>query len=454
MTAKILVADDVPANIKLLEAKLSSEYYDVLTARDGYEAIQVAREKKPDLILLDVMMPGMDGFEACKKLKSDAQTVDIPVVMVTALSDQSDRVKGLEAGADDFLTKPINDMALFARVRSLIRIKSLLSELRLRGATQMQIGGNEGEVVLPDVAGARVLLVDDDPIQAKQMITRLSETYDAHWIENSADAEAQALSKPCDVLLISTLLSDTDGIKLAAHLRSQERLRHVPVVMLVDEDDTPTMLKVLELGFNDYLRVPVDKNEMIARVRTQVRRHRYQEMLRNNFTQTITLANTDALTGLYNRHYLNAHLDNLISRAQTGKRPLSLMIMDIDHFKSVNDKHGHDAGDAVLKQAAGVVRASARSSDLVARFGGEEFVVVMPDTTREAAHETAERLRAEIEAASFNLPDGNVLRKTISIGVSVLKTEERDTGDSLIKRADEAMYKAKNGGRNRVVLAE
>ena len=140
MTAQILVVDDVPANVKLLEAKLASEYYDVISAKDGFEAIEKTKEHKPDLVLLDVMMPGMDGFEVCKKLKEDIEVSHIPIVMVTALSEKSDRLKGLDAGADDFITKPINDVALFARVKSLVRIKMLLDEVRLRDKTSIEMG--------------------------------------------------------------------------------------------------------------------------------------------------------------------------------------------------------------------------------------------------------------------------------------------------------------------------
>ncbi len=176
MTAQILVVDDVPANIKLLEAKLSSEYYDVITATDGFEALEKVKLFEPDLILLDVMMPGMDGFEVCHKLKSDSEVSHIPVVMVTALSEKSDRLKGLEAGADDFITKPINDMALFARVKSLIRIKTLLDELRLRDKTSLEMGISTEETnsFISDVSGAKILLVDDDAVQAKQIIAKLS----------------------------------------------------------------------------------------------------------------------------------------------------------------------------------------------------------------------------------------------------------------------------------------
>src|SRR5271168_2349051 len=174
MPAEILVVDDVPANVKLLEIKLTNEYYDVITAKDGFEAIEKAKKNKPDIILLDVMMPGMDGFEACRKLKEDPEVSHIPVVMVTALSEKADRIKGLESGADDFLTKPINDMALFARVKSLVRIKMLLDELRLRDKTSIEMGIEPAanNTFISDVSGSRVLLVDDDNVQGKQVVAK------------------------------------------------------------------------------------------------------------------------------------------------------------------------------------------------------------------------------------------------------------------------------------------
>ncbi|NBO17901.1 MAG: response regulator, partial [Proteobacteria bacterium] len=300
MTAQILVVDDVPANIKLLEAKLTSEYYDVISAKDGFEAIAKTKEAKPDLILLDVMMPGMDGFEACKKIKEDAEISHIPVVMVTALSEKSDRLKGLEAGADDFLTKPINDIALFARVKSLIRIKQLLDELRLRDKTSMEMGiETENNAFISDVSGAQLLLVDDDTVQGKQIVARLSETYKVDWVDDPSQALTKAGEKEYDVILISTQLSDADGLRLASQMRSHEELRQVPILVFVDEDDNRIMLKALEMGMNDYMTIPVDKNEMIARVRTQIRRKKFQEALKSHYQQSISMAVTDALTGLY-----------------------------------------------------------------------------------------------------------------------------------------------------------
>ncbi len=451
MTAQILVVDDVVANIKLLEAKLASEYYDVLTAKDGFEALEAAKHSKPDLILLDVMMPGMDGFEACKKLKEDNELAHIPVVMVTALSEKSDRLKGLEAGADDFITKPINDMALFARVKSLIRIKMLLDELRLRDKTGAQMGIKPIESNT-SVDGANILLVDDDEVQGKQVVSRLGEIFKVDWISEPDAAVQKATAGDYDAIIISTLLTDTDGLRLASQIKGHEQTRNIPLLVFVDEDDQALMFKALELGINDYLTVPVDKNEMTVRLRTQIRRKKYQEALKAQYQQSISMAVTDGLTGLYNRHYLNTHLDNMVRQALANRKNLALMIMDMDHFKSVNDTHGHDAGDMVLKQLAGLITHEARSTDLVARFGGEEFVVLMPETDPQAALGAANRLREKVEALPFTISNGQEIKRTVSIGIASLHPDG-DSPEALLKRADEALYSAKHSGRNTVKVA-
>jgi two-component system cell cycle response regulator len=455
MTAQILVVDDVVANIKLLEAKLASEYYDVISAKDGFEALQKVKEHKPDLVLLDIMMPGMDGFETCKKLKEDAELSHIPVVMVTALSEKSDRLKGLESGADDFLTKPINDMALFARVKSLIRIKMLLDELRLRDKTSLQMGIQPAEknMFISDVSGAKIMIVDDDEVQGKQIIAKLKETYSVEWVTDPEQVITKAMAGDFDAILISTMLSGADGLRLASQIKSQEEIRNVPLLVFVDEDDKPIMFKALEMGINDYLTVPVDKNEMIARVRMQIRRKRYQEALKSQYQQSVSMALTDGLTGLYNRHYLNTHLANMVKQAQQSGKNLAVMIMDMDHFKQVNDTHGHDAGDMVLKQLAELIIIASRSTDLAARFGGEEFIILMPETDPQAALNAANRLREIVEKTPFRInAQGETIHKTISIGIASLNPES-DSVEGLLKRADEVLYNAKNSGRNTVKVA-
>jgi len=456
MSALVLVVDDVPANVKLLEVKLANEYYDVIVAKDGYEAISQTKQHKPDLILLDVMMPGMDGFETCKKLKEDAEVSHIPVVMVTALSDIADRVRGLEAGADDFLTKPINDIALFSRVKSLVRIKVLLDELRLRDKTGLEMGvlGEGQNTFTQDVSGTNILIVDDDVIQLKRLSDRLSQSYKVEAVSKPEGAINIALSGNFDLIIVSTQLSDMDGLRLASHFKGQEETRSVPVLMLVDEDDTRAMLKGLELGVNDYIITPVDYNEMAARVKTQIRRKKYQDALKSNYQQTISQAITDKLTGLYNRHYLDAHLDNMVRQSLSNNKPLSLVIMDMDHFKAVNDTYGHDIGDQVLKQLSDIIIKSIRSADLAARFGGEEFVVLMPETDAVQAKDAAERLRKTVENTAMKVThEVGQIHKTVSIGVAFLN-EMGDSGQALLKRADEALFKAKHKGRNSVISAE
>ncbi len=456
MSAKILVVDDVPANVKLLEVKLTSEYYDVITAEDGFQALEKAKADKPDLILLDVMMPGMDGFECCQKLKADIETSHIPVVMVTALSEVHDRVRGLECGADDFLTKPINDIALMARLKSLVRTKMLLDELRLRDQTGSELGVNSdpSNALISDVTGARVLLIDDDLVQIRRMREQLAIDYDVDSVNEPQHSHNVALGGHFDVIIVSTMLEDFDGLRLATQFKSQEALRHVPIVILVDEFEQHIVLKGLEMGVNDYLVVPADPSELRARVRTQVRRKRYQQALKSNYKDSISMAITDGLTGLHNRNYLDAHLENMVRDSLANHRPLSLMMMDMDHFKLVNDNYGHDSGDKVLQQLAKLLQVEVRTADLSARFGGEEFVIVMPGTKMEDAIETAERIRNRIATTPFEIPhEVGTINKTASFGISTLNPMG-DTGKDLLKRADTALYDAKESGRNKVLTAK
>ncbi len=455
MTARILVVDDIPANVKLLEIKLQAEYFEVLTAVDGPSALEVVEREAPDLILTDVMMPGMDGFELCRRLKSNLATSHIPVVMVTALSDADDRVRGLEAGADDFLTKPCNDIALFARVRSLARLKVMLDELRVRQAASGQQVVDESSLGSDEeTADARILIADASDLLTAKIRENLSQV--GHQVEvatNGAKALEVALGGNFDLIIVSLFIGAEDGLRLCSQLRSQEETRHVPILLTLDEDDLPRLAKGLELGVTDYLIKPIDGNELRARCRTQIRRRRYHDQLRVVLRQSVALAYTDPLTGVYNRRYLNAHLDRKIMEIADSVKPVSLLILDIDNFKYVNDNHGHAVGDEVLVALANRVSDGLRDLDMVARYGGEEFVVVMPDSEAEDALSAAERIRRRIAETPFacaGVADG--LSVTVSVGVATTN-DPLEPMDSLIGRADAALYVAKNEGRNRVVRA-
>lgn len=453
MTARILVVDDVAANLKLLDDRLTAEYFEVVTARDGPTALDLCARSQCDLVLLDVMMPGMDGFEVCRRLKADPKTHHIPVLIVTALDRPSDRVRGLEAGADDFLTKPVADAALFARVRSLARLKMLGDELRLRAQTTREIGLSDAllEAVADSGAGGRALLVDDRESSFARIRDILSKTQTVDVETSPQEAVFRAAEGGYDVVIVSLSLANFDALRLCAQIRSLERTRMTPIVLLAEPDQNARVLRGLEVGVNDYVMRPIEPNELTARVRTQVRRRRYTDRLRSNVQTSMELAITDGLTGLHNRRYLEMHLQALLDQAASRDRPLSALVVDIDHFKQVNDRHGHDAGDDVLREFSRRLKASVRGIDLAVRLGGEEFVVVMPETDGAVARIVAERILTRTATKAFPIHGGELaLDVTVSVGVSSFLGAEDDAA-ALLKRADVALYKAKTHGRNQVV---
>ena len=274
MSARVLVVDDVPANVKLLEARLSAEYFDVVTASSGAQALEICARARCDIVLLDVMMPDMDGFEVCRRLKTSPATHFVPVVMITALDSPSDRVRGLEAGADDFLTKPVSDVVLIARVRSLTRLKMMTDELRLRAATSLEIGmqAPERDAVADAGKGGRILLVDDRASSYERLAAVLSAEHAVDVETDPSEALFHAAENNYDLLIVSLGLENFDGLRLCSQTRSLERTRHVPILAIADANSNARLLRGLEIGVNDYLLRPVDKNELLARARTQIRR--------------------------------------------------------------------------------------------------------------------------------------------------------------------------------------
>jgi two-component system, cell cycle response regulator len=453
MTARVLVVDDVAANVKLLEARLSAEYFDVVTAMSGEQALAICERAECDLVLLDAMMPDLDGFEVCRRLKTNPATHHIPVIMVTALDQPADRVRGLEAGADDFLTKPIPELALIARVRSLSRLKMITDELRMRAVTSREIGieSPEREAVADTGRSGRVLIVDDRAASHERIAAMLAEEQSVDVEPDPSEALFRAADGNYDLLIVSLGLENFDALRLCSQLRSLDRTRNIPILAITEPDSNARMVRGLEIGVNDYLMRPIDKNELLARARSQVRKRRYTERLRDNVQISIEMAITDALTGLFNRRYMESHLASLLEQASARGKPLAVLVLDIDYFKSINDNHGHDAGDDVLREFALRIKRSIRGIDLACRFGGEEFVVVMPETDIAVAAMVAERLRRRIAADPFAInAGGNSIPVTISIGIAALRGAE-DNAASVLKRADQALYRAKRDGRNRVV---
>ncbi len=457
MPGRILVVDDIPTNRMVLRAKLAANYYDVLEAESGEEALAIAGHEEPDLVLLDVLMPGIDGFETCRRLKAAPETVHIPVVMLTALEGQEDRLRGLQAGADDFLTKPCADMALLTRVSSLVRMKTMLDELRLRHQTSHELGLEmlSAADLEPRFAEFSVLLVcgHDDNVAAAAHAIRRHIGCATSVARGEAEARVLVAANTYDACIIGRDLADGVPMRLASHLRSRPATRHLAVMMVFAPDDMAHAHMAMEMGIADHLTDPPDLAELCARLRVQLRRKHYSDRLRSRVADSFVMALTDPLTGLYNRRYAQSHLAALIARRSGEGKDLAAMVLDLDRFKAVNDRWGHAAGDTVLKDFAHRLRENVRGVDLVSRIGGEEFLVVMPDVTPENAVKVAERVRGAVEESGFEVPGiGVPLPVTTSIGLAFHRPGE--DGAALIARADRALYDSKRAGRNMVTLAQ
>jgi two-component system cell cycle response regulator len=252
MTARVLVVDDILSNVKLLEAKLSAEYFDVVTAFNGMECLAKVAEAAPDIVLLDVMMPGMDGFEVCRRIKSDPKTAHVPVVMVTALDQPSDRVAGLEAGADDFLTKPVDDSALFARVRSLVRLKMMTDELRMRESTGQGMGLiDPAEAMMDGGQSGRILVIEDRAESVAWFAAALSPANEVSAVDTFEEALVRVKGGDPDLVIVSLGMRGFDGLRLCSQLRSLPEGRNVPILVVVSEGDRRKLTQALEMGVND-----------------------------------------------------------------------------------------------------------------------------------------------------------------------------------------------------------
>lgn len=454
MSARILVVDDVATNRVILKAKLASAYFDVVLAECGQHALDLAKSAQPDIILLDVMMPDMDGYQVCAALKRNPETAHIPVIMVTAMGAPEERFRGLDAGADDFLTKPINDVALFARVRNLVRVKIMFDELRLRDSTTRELGLIEfvdGLSPTSDISGS-VLLASNSVEAAKCWQQCLSHKLDLQVFIAGSEREALTLAvleSPDAYVVHQHLQEGGDGLRLVSSLRSRHETRQSAILFVVGDGEMETAERALDLGASDYIMPPFDKNELTARLRSQLRRKHYSDRLRSSVRDGLRMAVTDPLTGLFNRRYCTQHMGRIVDRARASNGHFTVMMMDLDRFKSVNDRFGHDAGDAVLVEFARRLQENVRGVDLVARLGGEEFLVAMPDADNHAANMVAERIRAAVETGPFVLNDGRTVNITVSIGVAVANTGEVDA-QAVINRADKALYESKAAGRNMV----
>jgi len=444
MTARVLIVDESASRRDSLATRLTEEFFEVATSASGPAALAAARRDGPDIILLASPLARLDPYETCRRLKSDPATAHVPVVLITRAGEPAARLRGFAVGIDDFLVEPVEPAELAARVRSLARLKTLLDEIRAR-----EPGGETptlADLAAPDTR-ATIAIVDDGTPRVADLFAMLRGFGTVLTIPTGLPTD-RLRGLRCDLVVVGLGEGALEGLRIVSRLRSWPETRHLPVLAFVPRAERGVMVRAFEIGASDCVTMPVDMIEVIARVRTLLRRGRLTERLRRNLVRSLRLASTDAVTGVANRHHLVHQLSVLAVRARATGKPLAALMVDIDHFKAVNDRFGHAAGDLALRAVGHELSVTVRGLDVVARYGGEEFVVLMPDSDLAAARRAADRIRSAVE--TLHLRHSGVPPMTVSVGVAVTGAGS-DDGNDLLARADAALYAAKLAGRNRVM---
>ena len=474
MQAKVLIVDAVATNRIMLTVTFSAAFYDVASAPSLDTALDRVHASPPDLVILSGDLPQNGTFEFCKAMKSNAALSTVPIVMISEKDSPAFRLQALRAGAEDILSKPVADGLLLARIRSLLRAQATTQELRLRDGTSRALGFCE------DACGfsgpGRIALVATDLTDAQHLAGTITAgvAHDVHAHSIKSAMGALDEQNTPDVFVIALTNGEPDpGLRLLADIRARASTRHAAIIVITAAGCQHTAADAFDLGADDAMPDGVDAAEFALRLTTQLSRKRQSDRLRETMRSGAQAAVTDPLTGLYNRRYALPHLARIMETATRTDKPFAVMIADLDHFKSINHRFGHAVGDAVLIDVAQRLRRTLRAVDLVARFGGEEFLIVMPNTGLKAARTAARRLcsavqetpvmknpvASDIQPASLVPP----LHVTISIGVAIAgdpdtapflpDMAQADTVARLLDAADQALYKAKDKGRNCVRMS-
>ncbi|UWQ21161.1 diguanylate cyclase [Jannaschia sp. W003] len=482
MSGRILIVDDVATNRIVMKVKLAAARYDVVLASDGEEALRIARAGGVDVIIMDVLMPGVSGAEVCRRLRADPATAAVPVILITAVNDEASRLDGLEAGADEFLARPVDEVALLARVRSLLRSQEEEREFGERGGpwlgaefgfdppAPLAMGGTAGgglaeapeafahpcedKVLAIRRTPGRIAVLCHDTDEAGDLVDALAPGFDGAPLAMDRDG-ALALHGDAvpDVFVVDADLGGRgEGLRLMSELRSRHATRRAACVIVLPCCDTERAATALDLGAADVAHRPVVPAELSMRLRTQIARKRRADRMRASLEEGLRMAVIDPLTGLYNRRYGLHHLDRVATRCRGPEGSAGVILLDIDHFKAVNDTYGHPRGDEVLAAVAGALREQLRAEDLLCRIGGEEFLAVLPDVSLEQAHGVAERLRRAVASTSVRLGDGRRLAVTVSLGVTTV-SGPGPAPERALERVDRALYAAKAEGRDRISVA-
>ncbi|MGE0736975.1 MAG: diguanylate cyclase [Alphaproteobacteria bacterium] len=452
MTARLLIVDGT-GGLGPLAEKLRNEFFDVQTIADRTLAPAAARDTGADLIAVAAQRNDRAGaWMLTRALRADPVSGHVPILLFDDAANQMERCEGLEAGADDILPQDAPMPLLLARIRALVRQKLLLDELRLREDTGLRLGLESGGETMQSqrLAGAKLVVVASDRDGDLFRALAKHAAYELNCMPpENVDVAAIEAAMPDAVVLV---LADVDaGLRLAGRLRSLANLRHVPVVVAIAGGEPWKAGRAYEAGASDVVQWPAEGREIAARLSLLVRRKRHFDQLRENYRRSLDLVVRDSLTGLHNRRYLETHFANQVRHAAATGKILGLLMIDIDRFKSINDKHGHAIGDEVLRIVAERLLFGVRDYDLVARFGGEEFMVIMQNVDEAEAMKIAERLRRTVADRPFTVPGLGAAALPVTVSIGMALTQDAPTPGELFLTADEALYAAKRAGRNKVV---
>lgn len=446
-TGRVLLVDDSPIALEAIGSRLMDSGLDVAMTSSPREALGLATEGPHlfDLLILDVIMPEMNGHELTRHLRGHSRTVNTPILLLTSLDSTDDRVNGLVAGADDFFTKTAPDAEMLARVRSFISLGKMRAHLQAQHEAMARV---MREPESPTPPQARVDIIHHMPVMGERLARALRGSPLGGEFQLTQRASSQRMTtSDADLLIVSYPVALEGTHPLLKRFGFDEES---PAILVVDENES-TMRRVasFDAGADDYLTLATPMAELAARMGSALRRQRRQRQLRTSRDRAMLVAVTDPLTGLYNRAYFHEALGVEFRRAQRYKHPMSLVILDLDHFKQVNDTLGHTAGDQALREVSLRLRQTARSTDVVARHGGEEFAMILPETDLEQGLIAAERFRAAVQGTVVKGARGGSRDITISAGVGCYPAHASSVTE-LIELTDAALYSAKRQGRNRV----